>query len=93
MTDSQHVSDEIDLDLKWKTRGEAIHVDLIGGNSFRFQENLLPFFFRELNDFILDRWTVARPDALDRARVHWGFVQVFADQFGSRISREGDETG
>ena len=47
-------SNQSDLDLERQAGREAVHIDFVGGDSLRFEKNLLPFLFRELDDFILD---------------------------------------
>ena len=46
--------DNFKLYLEWQRRGKSIHINLIGGNSFRFQEDLVALLLRELNDLIFN---------------------------------------
>src|SRR5678815_3045965 len=64
-------SNHLDLHFEWKTSREAIHVNLFCRNPFGFQEDLLTFLVRKLNDFIFNRWTIARPGSFNYSRIHW----------------------
>ena len=45
-------SNQSDLDLERQAGRETVHIDFVGRNSLRLEKNLLPFPFRELDNFI-----------------------------------------
>ena len=57
--------DHFCLDIDGHARGHAIHVNLIGVESLRLQEQLMPGLVGELYDLVLDRWAIAWPDGFD----------------------------
>ena len=61
-------ADHIELDGEGERGRETVNVDFLGGDAFRFKEDLVTFFIRELDDLIFDRRAIARPDPFDQAR-------------------------
>src|SRR5438132_5280852 len=81
-----------DLHLERQTSREAIDVDLIGGNPFRFQEDLLPLLLWEFDDLVLDGGAIAWADPLDDPRVHRRFVQICSNDPSCFICGISDKT-
>src|SRR5208282_6383211 len=85
-------SNQCYLDLERQAGRETVDIDFVGRNSLRLEKNLLPFLFREFDDFIFYGWTVPRPDSFNDPRIHRGFVQVGADDLSSGIRGISDIT-
>src|SRR5262245_49632641 len=82
--------DQFELCLERQASGEAIDIDLVGGDSFGFQEYLLPLLFWEADDLVLNRWTVARPYALYSSRVHGRLMEICTNDLRCRLGRVSD---
>src|SRR6202023_3795644 len=65
---------ELALHLEGQAGGDAVGVDLVSVQSLRLDENLMRRLVREAHHLVLDRGTVARADAFDRAGEHRGAV-------------------
>jgi hypothetical protein len=57
--------DHFDLDFKRQAGREAVDLDFVGGDTLWLEEDLLSFFIRELNNFVLNRRAVARAHAFN----------------------------
>ncbi len=66
------------------------HKKLICSNPFRLEEYLMTFLFGELDDFILDRWTIARANPFNLSRIHRRFVEVLTDDVRCLFRGESD---
>src|SRR6266404_6065625 len=82
--------DHLDLDIKGQRRREAVHVNFVGSNSLRLQEDLLSFLFWELNNLVFDRRTVSWSNSLNDTRVQRRFVEVSLDDLGRRLGGIGN---
>ena len=61
---------ELPLHIERQARGDAVRVDLVSAEPFGLDEDLVRALVGEPEYLVLDRWTVARAYALDRAREH-----------------------
>src|SRR6185369_14372458 len=68
-----------ELDVLRQRGRDAVRID--GGviETLRLQEDLMPIAFTEAHDLVFDRWTIARPAALDLAGIHRRPVHIGAD--------------
>ena len=62
--------DHLHLDLEREGGREAVDVDFVRRDAFRFEKQLLSLLLREFDDFVFDGGAIARADALDDAGVH-----------------------
>ena len=67
------------LHVKRQAGGNAVRVNFVGSKAFRLDENLVAVFARKAVDFVLDGWTIARPDPLDHAGEHRRPIQPAAN--------------
>src|SRR5262249_4089521 len=67
------------LNLLWQRGGDAVRIDRAVVQSFRLQKDLMPVALAEADDLVLDRGAIARPAALDLARIHRRAMHVGAD--------------
>src|ERR1043165_9829400 len=81
--------DHLELHLKRQTRREPTHIDFICCDPLGLEENLLPFFPRELHNFVLNRRTIPRTDSLDHPRINWRLVQIVPDDLSGCRCRVG----
>ena len=68
------------LHLHRQRSGHAVDVDLVRVQSLRLEKELVLRLVGELDDLVLDRRAIARPDALDLPGIHRRAVDVLADQ-------------
>ena len=59
----------------------AVGVDLVGGQAFRLEEDLVAGLVGETGDLVLDRRAVARPHPFDDAGIHRRAIEAAADDF------------
>src|SRR5207237_1396019 len=69
--EARHRSDHGGLHVDGHTGRHAIHVDLIRIQALGLQKDLVASFVRKLDHFVLDRGTIARPDAFDLTAIQW----------------------
>ena len=62
-----HRAHERELNVEWQRCRDAVRIDLLRRQSFGLEKDLMTVALRETNDFVFDRWTIARADALDDA--------------------------
>ena len=73
-------ADDRVLHVRRQRGRDAVHVEPGVLEPLRLDEDLVALFLGEADDFVLDRWAVARAGGLDLAGVHRGAVEVRADQ-------------
>src|ERR1051326_9164545 len=90
---SDDSSNHLILNLERKAGREAVYVDFVSRDAFRFQENLLPLLFWKLHNLVLNRRTVSRPHSLNYPRIHRRLIQVRSNDLCSRLRRKSDVAG
>ena len=68
------------LNINRQTCRDPVRIVFVAGQPFRLDKNLVPWFVRKANDFVLDRGTVARTDRFDHTAVHGGTIEVLSDE-------------
>ena len=86
-------SDKFDLHVVWQARREPVDVELLGMSSFGLEKHLMRRFIHELDDLVLDGWTISWSGSLDPAGIEWRSVEVSADYLMGLRRRMGDPTG
>ena len=56
------------LDVEGQAGGDTVRVDLVRGQAFRFEEDVVLVLVGEAVDLVFDRRAIARADAFDDAR-------------------------
>src|SRR6185312_14285922 len=69
---------------------DSVRIDRRIVESLRLEENLVPIALAEPHDLVFDRWTVARPPALDLAGIHWRAMDIRPDDLVSGGGRARD---
>ena len=73
-----------ELHVLRKRSRNTVRIDGVVVQAFGLEENLMAFAVAELDDLVLDRRAVARPDAFDRAGIHGRAAEIGTDQFMRR---------
>ena len=63
-----HAAHQFVLDVEGQAGGDAVGIELVGGQAFGLQEDLVAFLVGKAVDLVLDAGAVARAHALDLAR-------------------------
>ena len=74
-----HRADNLHLHIERQAGGDAIRVNFVRGQSFRFEEDLMLVTIGKAHHFVFDRRAVAWADTFDHASVHWATIEVIAD--------------
>ena len=74
-----HGAQEGVLDLVGEGGGNAIDVNFMGVAALWLQEKLMAILLCKADHLVLDGGTIARPNALDLAGIHRGFVEILPD--------------
>ena len=75
----------------FRQRGRnAVRIDGVVVQPFRLQEDLVAVAVAELDDLVLDRRAIARPDTFDRAGIHGRTAEIVPDQIMGRRRRARD---
>ena len=82
-----------DLHVDGQARRHALHIHLVRVQPLRLQKELVPLLIGEFHHLVLDRRTVARPDALDHPAVKRAAVDIFPDNFVRLFIRIGKVAG
>ena len=72
-------ADDLHLHVERQAGGDPVRVELVGGQSFRLDEDLVRRLVGKAGDLVLDRRAVARAYPLDHPGVHGAAIQVVAD--------------
>ena len=72
---------ELELHVERQRGRDTVRIDLIGREAFRLEEDLVALAFRKAHDLVLDRWAVARTNALDHAGEQRRATKPAADDF------------
>ena len=67
------------MHLLREARGHALHIHLIRGKPFGFDEDLMAVLVRKAGDLILNGGAIARARRVDEAGIHGAALQVRAD--------------
>jgi hypothetical protein len=79
-------ADQCVLNIERQAGGNAVGIDFVGLQAFRFQEDLVGILIGEAVDLVFDRRAVTRPDPFDHAGVHRRAIQAAADDVvGARV--------
>ena len=76
---TDHRSHELQLHVERQACRDAVWVKLVRRETFGFEKDLVRILGRKSVNLVLDRWTVARPNALDHSRVHRRPIQPGTD--------------
>src|SRR5262249_33389173 len=76
--------EQLSLHLFWQRRRDSVGVDRRIVESLRLEKNLMSVALAEADDLVLDRGAIARPAALDLARIHRRAVDIGLDDRGRR---------
>ncbi len=79
MFETAHRVDQVQLHVERQARRYAVRVELVGGQPFRLQKDLVAVLAGKAVDLVFDARAVARPDPFDHAGVHRRTVQPGAD--------------
>ena len=74
-----HAANQFVLDVKWQAGADAVGVDLMGGQAFGFQKNLVTLFVSEAVDLVLHTRAIAWANPFNLAREHRTAVKAGAD--------------
>jgi hypothetical protein len=85
--------DEVILDLEGQGGGDAVDVEFAGVTALGFQEDLVTLLLGKADHLVLHGGAVARPHALDFARIHGRFVDIGPDDVVRLGGRVGDPAG
>ena len=69
----------LELDIKRQAGGNAVRVQLVGGQAFRLHKNLVRVFIGKAVDLVLDGRAIARAHAFDVTGEHGRAVKTTAD--------------
>ncbi|MNF34622.1 hypothetical protein D3C84_154680 [compost metagenome] len=82
-TDGAH---QLQLHVERQGGGNAVGIQLVGGQTFRLDKHLVAVLVGEAVDLVFDRRAVARADAFDHPGIHRRTVEVGGDDLvGARI--------
>ena len=59
--------------------------------AFGFEEKLMPVLVGKLDDLVLDRRAITRPDTFDLSRIKRRLVQIIADRLMQSVARISDK--
>ncbi|MCY1176948.1 hypothetical protein D9M73_172360 [compost metagenome] len=79
-------ADDVQLHIERQGSGNAVRIQLMGGQAFRLEEDLMAVLVGEAMDLVLDRRAVTRADAFDHTGVHRRTVEIRGDDLvGARV--------
>ncbi len=84
---------ELDLHIEGQTRRDSVRIELVGGEPFGLEKNLVTLFVGIAMDLVLDRRAIAGADPLDHSGVHRRAIQAPADDFVRARIGVGDPAG
>ena len=67
---------DLQLHVEWQRCGNAVRIQLMGGQAFRLNEHLMAVFVGKTMNLVFDRRAVTRADTFDHARIHRRTIQV-----------------
>jgi len=76
---AQHGAHKLVLYIKRQAGGNAVRIDFMGIQPFRFDKNLMGIPVGETDDFIFNRRTITRPDTFNNPRIQWRSIQAGTD--------------
>src|SRR5690349_16584385 len=76
---------ELLLHVARERHREAVHVNLARIQAFRLEEDLVPFFVREADDLVFERWAVPRTDAVNLPVEQRRAIDVCAHEIADAI--------
>src|SRR5262249_60358246 len=79
-----------ELHILRQRRRNAVWIDRVIVEALGLEEDLVALALLKANHLVFDRWTVARADALDRARVHRRAGEVRLDDGVGGLGRVRD---
>ena len=74
-----HTAENLALYIDRQTRRHPVHINLVGIDTFRLENNLMPILILEFDDLVLDRGTISRSDSLDLPAIEWRPAHVGAN--------------
>src|SRR6185437_1821371 len=84
------LQESLGLDLFGKGCREAIHIDLDGIPTFRFDEELVSVSFRETIDLIFNAWTIPWSYSFDPSGIHRASVEACFEDIVDGLIGVGD---
>src|SRR5258708_4073276 len=93
LLESRHGVQELELHSHGQRRGQPVDVQLGRVESLRLEENLVARRVGELDDLVLDRWTVPRAPPANRATVQRRLLKVALDDSLHFLARPRHPTG
>src|SRR6185295_15735660 len=78
---------------KGQRRRDAVRIDLVGGEPFRLEKDLVRVFAGEPVDLVFDARTVAWSDPFDESREHWALGEPGPDDLVRARIRLRDPAG
>src|SRR5829696_5605600 len=76
MFEPAHRMNNLELHVGRQAHRQAVDIDFVDVQSFGLQVYLVAFALREPDDLVLERGTVARPDAANLSIEQWRFVKI-----------------
>ena len=81
---------KLKLDIERQRSRNPVRIDLIGIETFRFDEDLVRGLVGETHHLVLDRWAIARADALDLTTVKRRTIKPATDDLMRALARMRD---